>query len=261
MSSIEAQMGEQIYSRVKHLKASMRKTTDGSFYNEYTKNTKYLLMFSSASTLQKFEALNYPGFKIPTPELRQKIIDKMFNKRFDFQHHGVFEFTISDLFTNLLGTFNGGAIMTLIDVLTFINGILISKDMPVRVSASITTHFLKTAFAGDKIYIKCQVDRQGRRLVFYSCEMYNAKFEKIAMGSHVMTVLQMKREGQRPELKANPTSKQRLVSLLSSIGHMNMSHKNKVLQLLAQNQRGFLKTVRFDPKKKQLKTFIRRPLL
>ena len=170
-------------------------------------NTKYLIMFKSPSILEKFK--NKPGQThiIPSEDLRNKIINKMFNGNFDYEKHSVFEFTVDEIFTNLLGTFNGGVIMTLVDILTGISGYLLSEEIPLCVSASITTHFLKSAFAGEKVYIKCQTDRRGRRLIFYSCEMYNYKFKKIALGSHVMAVIK-----NAPRLGAKLTSNQMLKS-------------------------------------------------
>jgi uncharacterized protein (TIGR00369 family) len=202
MSEIESQMAKRVLSRVNKYKEAMQMLDSSSFYHHFMLCTKYLVMFDSPNNLEQFEKMNYSNFKIPSKELRQKIIDNMFDGVFNYETQSVFEFSIDEMFVNIIGNLNGGAIMTLVDILTGISGVLTSKVIPMSVSASVTTHFLKTAFEGEKIYVKCQTDRKGRRLIFYSCELYNNKFKKIAIGSHVMAVV-----NNIPKLGSKPTSK------------------------------------------------------
>jgi uncharacterized protein (TIGR00369 family) len=189
MSEIESKMGKRVFSRVNKYKEAIDNVDSTSFYHHFMLCTKYLVMFKSPQILEDFEKMNYSNFKIPSNELRQNIIDNMFDGEFNYETNSVFEFTIDEMFVNIIGNLNGGAIMTLVDILTGISGVLTSEFLVASVSASVTTHFMKTAFEGEKIYVKCQTDRSGRRIIFHSCEMYNMKFKKIATGSHVMAVI------------------------------------------------------------------------
>lgn len=189
MSEIESQMANQVISRVNKYNEMKSRLDKSSYYYHFIENTKYVVMFESQKNLEMFEKMNYSGFKIPGKEERQRIVDNMFGGTFNYETQGVFEFTISERFINIIGNLNGGAIMSLVDMLTGFNGVLISKETPMSVTASVTTHFLKKAFEEEKIYVKCQIDRKGRRIIYYTCEMYNQNFKKIAIGSHVMAVV------------------------------------------------------------------------
>ena len=289
--SEEISKSKRIIKKIAGLDTFISKIKDKSFYSYYFAKTRYLNIFENRQARETFSS--YKGNMIHTPneQTRKQIIDRLFDGRFDISKNSLFSFKVDKMFTNAMGTFFGGSIVTLIDVLTFINLSLNYSETIMMASATLNTNFLKAAYEGDNLYIKCTVEKVGQKLIFMTCDIYNEKFQKIAQGTHVMawivppsrTNLDAKKtsNAKHPEilsiqermrsstqqmsplnmLQSSPTSKQRILNLMTSFNNMNLTHKNKVLKLLTQNQTRFPKEIQFNPNTHRFKYFVRRPLL
>lgn len=267
---------------------------DKSFYSYYFANTKLLNIFNNSEAREILSNTNSKIIETPSESTRLAIIDKIFDGRFDSLKSSVFSFKVNKMFTNAMGSFFGGSIVTLIDVLTYLNLSLNYEEPIMMASASLNTSFLKAAYEGEKLFIKCKVEKVGSKLIFMTCDLYNSKYEKIAQGTHVMAwIVQPNQKGLAKKdsskflkntsgalksikdrilsenrkinpvslLGANKVNKQRILNLMTSFNNMNLTHKNKVLRLMMQNQGIFPKEIQYNPNNHKFKFFVRKPLL
>lgn len=98
----------------------------------------------------------------------------------------VYLYTIPKENVNVQGTMHGGALATLVDLVTTVS---IIKVTPCRTtSISLATEFLAPSKPSDELRVETTVKKAGKNIVFTECEIYN-KDKLVCTGSHIKAVM------------------------------------------------------------------------
>jgi uncharacterized protein (TIGR00369 family) len=100
-----------------------------------------------------------------------------------------FQFTFPSSHRNLMNTVHGGALSTMIDVITTVALLRLTPNR--TVSISLDTQFLSPIKPGEEVEIDTEICRMGRTMSFTECRIYTLanKERKLACkGQHIKAV-------------------------------------------------------------------------
>ena len=97
----------------------------------------------------------------------------------------VFKLRAKDYMCNFFGSIHGGYMASLIDHLTSVVGVAYYGDYSYQsVSVQLKLDYVKSIRAGQDFYVHCQLNKQGKTLLFTTCTIFNQDFEICYTGSH-----------------------------------------------------------------------------
>lgn len=84
---------------------------------------------------------------------------------------------------------HGGCVATIIDVTTSLLMLFQTDFATDHVSINLTTSFLKAINSGETVYALAKVSKKGKKVWFFSCELFNEREELCYEGTHIKTIL------------------------------------------------------------------------
>ncbi|KYR02861.1 thioesterase superfamily protein [Tieghemostelium lacteum] len=85
---------------------------------------------------------------------------------------------------NIINTLHGGAIGTIVDVVSSIAIVSMNPELPPSVSVEICVHYAATAKLDEKIKVYSNVYKMGKNLAFTDTTIRNSKGDIVAKASH-----------------------------------------------------------------------------
>ena len=175
--------------RLKRIDRVMDSVKRPYFFLIYRKHQKFILLSKCPKTIQMYRDLNTPNIIIPSKAKRHEIIENIFGGEFDVYKHQLYTFHADKVFANQNGNLSNGTIGTLADYLTIECSMTIEPTDLFVVSAKFQINVFTSVKVGEDIYLKCEVQKRGKRLIFMAFRVFDMEYKLIAQGTHVIAFL------------------------------------------------------------------------
>jgi acyl-coenzyme A thioesterase 13 len=99
----------------------------------------------------------------------------------------VVDVEVDEKLSNSYGNLHGGALATLIEVLTSLAAYALNPQPSVTIDLHVTC--VSNARTSTKITFECQVERKGKSIVFTSCRVLGNTGQLVAIASHTKKII------------------------------------------------------------------------
>ena len=101
----------------------------------------------------------------------------------------LFKLPVLPIFANMMKNIHGGAVGTIIDIVTTVGILANDPKARLNVSVQLNVNYLNSAAVGDEIFMLCRTDKVGKKLGTATCEIYSDKRQLLYTGTHIKSFL------------------------------------------------------------------------